>query len=74
MKRVFDLSERQLVDSLITALSEHLKSTLTDAELEQFASRIYSRLVSDGVLGSTTVDTATHKESTVGRISVKSFF
>ena len=50
------LSERRIVGTLISALPDQLKSILTDAEVEQFASRIYSSLVSDGIIGSITID------------------
>lgn len=50
------LSERRIVGTLISALPDQLKSILTEAEVEQFASRIYSSLVSDGIIGSITID------------------
>lgn len=52
----FDLAERRLVNSLISALPEQLKWRLTKAETEQFASRLISRLISDGLLNSITLD------------------
>ncbi|CAK9830261.1 Protein cappuccino [Anthophora retusa] len=58
------LFERRIVRTLIAALPEQLKSILTEIEVEQFASRIYSKLVSDGIIGSITIDSATqNKES-----------
>lgn len=54
---------------MISALPEQLKSILTETEVEQFASRIYSKLVSDGIIGSITIESvARNKEFSVRRV------
>ncbi|XP_043251094.1 formin-2-like isoform X1 [Colletes gigas] len=59
------LTERRLVDTLISALPEHLKSRLTEDEVEQFASRLFSKLVSDGLLDAITLDGGTQDKEFV---------
>lgn len=76
VKKVFkmfsDLAERRIVGTLISALPGQLKSILTEVEVEQFACRIYARLVSDGIIASITIDSATqNKDSTVRRSLAK---
>ncbi|XP_054002772.1 formin-2-like isoform X2 [Hylaeus anthracinus] len=63
--RLSPLTERRLVDTLISALPEHLKSRLTENEVEQFASRLFSRLVSDGLLDAITLDSRVENKELV---------
>ncbi|XP_076226834.1 uncharacterized protein LOC116432389 [Nomia melanderi] len=55
-------AEKRIVDTLISVLPEQLKSRLTEAEVEQFATRLYSRLHSDGLFGSINFDSATQNK------------
>ncbi|XP_033327043.2 uncharacterized protein LOC117220812 [Megalopta genalis] len=52
-------AERRIVDTLISVLPEQLKSRLTVEEIEQFATRLCSRLHADGLLGSISFDERT---------------
>nr|XP_031845029.1 formin-2 [Nomia melanderi] len=54
--------KKRIVDTLISVLPEQLKSRLTEAEVEQFATRLYSRLHSDGLFGSINFDSATQNK------------
>ncbi|XP_076654963.1 uncharacterized protein LOC143360204 [Halictus rubicundus] len=49
-------AERRIVETLISVLPEQLKSRLTEEEIEQFATRLCSRLHADGLLGSITFE------------------
>lgn len=61
------------MDTLISVLPEQLKSRLTEAEVEQFATRLYSRLHSDGLFGSINFDSGKENKETTVR-SRKCFF
>lgn len=52
----FRVPEQRLVKLLVSGLPEQLKSRLSEEELEQFASSLISRLISDGLLNSITPD------------------
>ncbi|XP_015436894.1 PREDICTED: formin-2-like isoform X2 [Dufourea novaeangliae] len=50
------LTENRVIVTLISTLPEQIRSRLTEAEIQQFATSLYSRLYSDGLLGTIALD------------------